>query len=100
VPRPTVSPKRTNVRDLAKRQFGLLTVIEEDDARASNGAILWVCECQCGARVKVMGSNLLKAEGSGSETRSCGCLKGSKGGRASKRRAARKRREAARLSTK
>ncbi len=57
---PVVSPKRTNARDLAGRRFGRLRVVEETDRRASNGAIVWRCDCDCGARTS-------------GNTQSCGC---------------------------
>lgn len=86
--------KRSNVRDLTGREFGRLKVIGESDRRASNGQILWECECACGTRKLVMTRNLLAANGSGAETRSCGCLKGHKGGLAAKKRAASRKRTA------
>jgi hypothetical protein len=81
-------PGRTHARDLAGRRFGRLRVLGESDDRASNGQILWQCECKCGKIKLVMTTNLTAADGTGSETRSCGCLKGFKGGRSARSRTA------------
>lgn len=66
------------LEDLTGRRFGRLTVIEQ----AAQGyyydaapygkpftAARWVCRCDCGKTVTVIGCNLR-----GGRTRSCGCL--------------------------
>jgi hypothetical protein len=54
-------------KDRVGQKYGRLTVIERAE-KNKNGA-LWLCSCECGSRVKVLGSNL----GSGNTT-SCGCI--------------------------
>ena len=56
--------------NLKGRTFGLLKVVREAKDRNSSGAIMWVCQCECGNDKTVSGS-ALKA----GYTRSCGCLK-------------------------
>jgi hypothetical protein len=53
--------------DLTGQKFGRLTVIREHEARIKN-KIIWVCRCDCGNTVKIIGDNLK----SGCST-SCGC---------------------------
>ena len=48
---------------------GLLVVIREY-GRAKNGAVLWLCKCECGNECVVSGSCLKNQR-----TQSCGCLK-------------------------
>ena len=50
---------------LAGRVFGMLTVI---DQAGSNGRTQWLCRCDCGREIVIMGRNLV----SGNST-SCGC---------------------------
>lgn len=50
-------------------RYGRLLVIKESEKRGSSGAIKWVCQCDCGNIVEVLGSSLRKGL-----TRSCGCL--------------------------
>jgi len=49
-------------------RFGRLEIIKEN-GRASYGAVLWLCKCECGNFLKA-GSASLKS----GNTRSCGCL--------------------------
>lgn len=54
--------------DLKGKKFGRLTTIEEcgkDDRKQ----ILWLCECECGNKIKTTAYRLNKGK-----TRSCGCL--------------------------
>ena len=55
-------------RDLAGRQFGKLTAIE-DTGRRRRGHRLWRCRCKCGNETIVDQSNLVRGH-----TKSCGCL--------------------------
>ena len=59
------------VIDLTGKRFGKLKVISRgDDKVLPNGSkvIRWLCECDCGNRLQVIGSNLRR----GTST-SCGC---------------------------
>jgi len=49
-------------------RFGRLEIIEES-GRDTNGAVLWLCRCDCGSFSKAR-ATLLKC----GDTRSCGCL--------------------------
>lgn len=62
--------------DLTGRHFGRLTVLKQiEDHIKPNGKhdAQWLCECSCEEhkRIKVLGQNLKKKNG----TRSCGCLR-------------------------
>lgn len=48
--------------------YGLLTVIEQTDKRASNGNIIYKCKCECGNYCEVPASHLIKGD-----WKSCGC---------------------------
>ena len=56
------------IKDLRGQTFGLLTVIDYTDERASGGSVIWLCQCECG-NIKKIGANSLKTG-----TMSCGCL--------------------------
>ena len=60
--------------DLTGRTFTRLTVIrraKEDEATNSDRCRpMWLCECECGAQVLVLGANLRSGK-----TKSCGCLR-------------------------
>ena len=58
-----------NRRRLAGARFGRLTAVADTGRRASNGAVVWRCRCDCGGVVEVISTNL------GKGTRSCGCLR-------------------------
>ena len=64
------------VADLIGKKFGRLTVIKraEDhiDSRTNKKIIRWLCKCDCGNEVVVIGKNLTKKNNS---TKSCGCLR-------------------------
>ncbi len=55
--------------DLTGKHFGNLTVIEYNDKTRK-----WICKCKCGNTTEVLGYNLKLGN-----TKSCGCLKNSKG---------------------
>lgn len=56
-------------KNLTNQVFGRLTVLSKTDLRGSNGAVVWLCMCECGREKCINGQSLL----SGS-TRSCGCF--------------------------
>lgn len=58
-----------NIRDLTlENPFGRLTVIKEG-GRASDGKVKWICQCECGTELEVVGRSLVAGL-----TKSCGCL--------------------------
>ena len=60
--------KDNKLINLAGQKFGKLTVIQRANNIGQQPA--WLCQCECGNQVVVMGSNLRKDNG----TQSCGCL--------------------------
>lgn len=56
------------VKDRTGDTYGRLTAIRQN-GRASDGAVLWLCRCECGKEVTTRGDSL--AAGS---VKSCGCL--------------------------
>lgn len=61
--------------DLTGQRFGKLLVIKDSGKRASNGGILWECQCDCGNIATVAGNNLRRKL---NPTQSCGCKTNSK----------------------
>lgn len=59
--------------DLTGMRFGLLTVVESTDKRASNGSVVWKCICDCGNYAEVPINHLTRGH-----TISCGCRHQSK----------------------
>lgn len=59
--------RNINFTDLTGEVFGRLTVVKEY-GRDKRGEVLWLCRCECGNEVVVLGSNLRS-----SATTSCGC---------------------------
>lgn len=55
--------------DLTGRRFGML-VVKELAGRSPAGAIVWRCQCDCGAISKTLAGKLRSGH-----TRSCGCLR-------------------------
>lgn len=55
-------------RQLTGKRFGRLTVLQPTDKR-SWGAIVWLCECECGNLTEIPGRDLTDEH-----TQSCGCL--------------------------
>lgn len=51
-------------------KFGRLTVIEQDPTSTIDGKRKWICVCDCGKRVSVIGTHLRNGN-----TTSCGCYK-------------------------
>lgn len=64
-------------KDLTGRQFGKLTVLRADGARARRDyrEVLWLCRCDCGVE-KTIGSRALLHKVHGSK--SCGCVRSQK----------------------
>lgn len=60
--------KNCNYKDLKGQVFGRLSVIELVGAN-DKGQKLWLCECECGNTVIVLGYSLTRGD-----TKSCGCL--------------------------
>lgn len=54
---------------LVGKKFGRLTVQSQNPTRASLRNIRWDCICDCGNKVIVIGSNLVRKQ-----TESCGCF--------------------------
>lgn len=59
--------------DITDMKFGLLTAISPTDKRASNGTIIWLCQCDCGNFTEVSVGQLVRGH-----TLSCGCKHQSK----------------------
>lgn len=53
--------------DLTGNKFGRLTVIERCESSNNNG--VWLCECECGEKTKVVTNTLTSGH-----TKSCGCF--------------------------
>lgn len=47
-------------KDLVGQYFGKLLVKQDSGKRASNGGIIWTCECECGNIVDIPGGNLTR----------------------------------------
>lgn len=60
---------KNNANNLIGQKFERLTVIGDSGERTIHRNIIWECECECGSKIKVPGSNLLSGN-----TKSCGCL--------------------------
>ena len=65
--------KTGKAADITGMKFGLLTVLEPTDKRASNGSIIWKCMCDCGNTTEVPANQLTRGH-----TLSCGCRHQSK----------------------
>lgn len=62
--------------DLTGKKFGRLTVLKQVEDHVSiggNHTAKWLCECECGNTVEVVGTKLTS-----NHTKSCGCFKGQK----------------------
>lgn len=60
--------KSKRMHDLTGREFGMLTVLNED-GRNAKGAIMWRCQCDCGNQRSVSSRSLMTGEVS-----HCGCM--------------------------
>ena len=67
---------KENYMDLTGQKFGKLTVKEKSPRMINdNGCARWICKCECGNEVVVIGRLLRKGL-----TKSCGCLRKEKTG--------------------
>lgn len=57
-----------NKIDLTDKPFGKLTVVKDTGKRKSRRPI-WLCRCECGKEVEILGKYLLCGD-----TKSCGCI--------------------------
>lgn len=64
---------RKHLINITGNRYGMLLALEPTDKRASNGSVIWKCECDCGNISYVSYSNLIAAK-----TLSCGCRRNSK----------------------
>ncbi|MBA7515518.1 hypothetical protein ES705_07560 [subsurface metagenome] len=55
--------------NLKGQKFGRLLVLWDSKERTKCGHIIWLCKCDCGKRVRIIGGNLRNGY-----SRSCGCL--------------------------
>lgn len=55
--------------DLTGQRFGKLVVLEKDSLSGPSNQIKWICQCDCGNKKSIIGSNLRNGL-----TQSCGCL--------------------------
>lgn len=55
--------------DLSGQRFGRLLVLRMKEKRSDYGAIMYLCECECGNLTSVLAGNLKSGH-----SRSCGCL--------------------------
>ena len=58
-----------NFKDETGHKYGRLTVIKQAPKRLKSRSIYWVCECECGNIIEVVGGDLRSGK-----TKSCGCL--------------------------
>lgn len=60
---------KSTIVDITGQTFGKLTVIKQDDSDYDRtDGIKWICKCECGNTVSILGSRLRTGA-----TRSCGC---------------------------
>lgn len=60
---------KTHFIDITGKKYGRLTVIKSK-GKTIQGKYIWLCKCDCGNIVNVVGASLIKGV-----TQSCGCLK-------------------------
>lgn len=56
--------------DLTNKRFGRLKVVEDTGKRSRSKKIVYLCQCDCGRLVELVGASLRIGD-----TKSCGCLK-------------------------
>ena len=63
--------KKDNIqyKDEIGNKYGKLTVLKKDTAKHNKQAY-WICKCECGNTISVLGTHLRKGH-----TQSCGCIK-------------------------
>jgi len=62
----------SKILDLTGKKFGRLTVLEVDTT-SNSGKKKWLCTCECGKTISIIGSNLVSGN-----SKSCGCYKSEK----------------------
>lgn len=58
------------IYDLTGQKFNRLFVLNKTDSRCSDGALIWLCVCDCGNLITVRAADLKS-----NHTKSCGCLR-------------------------
>lgn len=61
-------------KDITNQRFGKLVALYPTEERNSAGCVLWECQCDCGNRIKVVGTEL--RQGRVNETRGCSVCRG------------------------
>lgn len=56
-------------KEIPGTKYGKLTILKEDPIRAKDRKIKWVCQCDCGNIISVIGDDLRSGH-----TQSCGCI--------------------------
>ena len=62
------SRENSQIKDLTGKRFGRLMVLRIDKDNRVAGRLKWICKCDCGTVLSVLGNNLTKGN-----TTSCGC---------------------------
>lgn len=57
--------------EMIGKRFGKLVVQKRSEKKSADGALYWICECDCGRIIEVRGHNLKRTDGN--QTVSCGC---------------------------
>jgi len=58
-------------KNITNQRFGKLVAIKPVGRRKCDGAVYWLCKCDCGNEKKIAATNLTNTK---HPTRSCGCL--------------------------
>lgn len=64
-----IESRHRRLIDLTGKRFGRLTVLRKDTEHSETKRIKWICQCDCGNVVSILGNNLVRGN-----TLSCGCL--------------------------
>lgn len=57
--------------EMLNKKFGKLTVKSRSERKGKDGELYWICECDCGEIIEVLGHSLKRKDGN--QTVSCGC---------------------------
>lgn len=57
--------------EMLNKRFGKLTVKSRSERKGKDGELYWICECDCGKTIEVLGHSLKRKDGN--QTVSCGC---------------------------
>lgn len=63
--------ERISKENMIGKKFGKLTVLERSPKKSKNGQLYWICKCDCGNIIEVLGHSLRRKDGN--QTVSCGC---------------------------